>query len=107
MKSVLGLCLDRRVLAGLAVSAAVLWLIAPQLALAALPVLLVLACPLSMALMAWMMRGAMHGTSTSTSAESPSQRLLALEREQARLATEIARQRGELENAGAPEPRRA
>ena len=105
MKSVLGLCLDRRVLAGLAVSAAVLWLIAPQLALAALPVLLVLACPLSMALMAWMMRGAIHGTSTS--AGSPSQRLLALEREQARLAAEIARQRGELENAGAPEPRRA
>lgn len=37
------------------------WLLAPQYVLSALPLLLVLACPLSMVVMAVMMRGSMGG----------------------------------------------
>ena len=105
MKRVLGVCLDWRVLAGLGAIALAIWLYAPQLLLAALPVLLVLACPISMGVMAWMMRGEMSHPSASVSAAD---RLVALEREQARLAAEIARARGELDrNAGPVEAREA
>ena len=93
MKRALALCFDRRVLAGLGAVAVAVWLFAPQLFLAALPVLIVLACPLSMLAMAWMMRGR-----PATAAD----RLVALEREQARVSTEIAQVRGELERSGEP-----
>src|SRR6266700_4655779 len=52
------MCLNWKVLAGLAVVGVGIWIVAPQFALAALPVLLVAACPLSML---FMMRGMMHG----------------------------------------------
>ena len=48
------LCLDRKVVAGLAVVGVGVWVVAPNLVWAAVPVLIVLACPLSMLLM---MRG--------------------------------------------------
>lgn len=51
---IFGMCLNWKVLAGLAVVAVGLFVVAPQLALSALPILLVLACPLSML---FMMRG--------------------------------------------------
>jgi len=100
MKRVLGVCLDWRVLAGLGAIALAIWLYAPQLLLAALPVLLVLACPISMGVMAWMMRGQMSGPMTGS--VSAADRLVALEREQARLADEIARARGELDRSTGP-----
>ena len=56
MKNVLGMCLNWRVLAGLGAVAAGVWLLAPQYILGALPLLFVLACPLSMAVMMLMMR---------------------------------------------------
>lgn len=93
MKNVLGMCLNWKVLAGLGVVAIGLWVIAPQLVLAALPLLLLAACPLSMALMAWTMRGK---PAESAGSVEPSARVAALEREQARLHDEIARARAEL-----------
>ena len=51
---IFGMCLNWKVLAGLAVVAVSIFVVAPQLALSALPILLLLACPLSML---FMMRG--------------------------------------------------
>lgn len=93
------MCFDRRVLVSLGMLALAIWLLAPQFLLAALPLLVLLACPLSMVLMAWMMRGEMHGARQEGPA---SDRLVALEREQARLGAEIARTRGELEGGREP-----
>jgi Protein of unknown function (DUF2933) len=51
------MCLNWKVLAGLAVVGLAVWVLAPGLVLAALPLLLVVACPLSMLLMLGRMRG--------------------------------------------------
>lgn len=102
MRRALAMCFDRRVLAGLGAVAVGVWLLAPQLFLAALPVLIVLACPLSMLAMAWMMRGEMGGARPGTAVD----RLVALERERDRLSGEIAKVRDGLDRTGEPaEPR--
>jgi|SRR5712691_2625202 len=87
------MCLDRRVLGGLAIVGLGIWIYAPQLVGAALPVLVVLICPLSMLVMAWTMRGSMSMPGTS---HSPAERLAELERQQAQLSTQIAQVRAEL-----------
>ena len=56
-KRMLRMCMNWKVVAGLAVVGLGLWLVIPQFALAVLPLLLVLACPLSCVLMIPMMRG--------------------------------------------------
>lgn len=106
MKSVLGMCLDWRVLTGLGAVAIGIWLVAPQFILGALPLLLILACPLSMVLMAVMMRGSMGGEMQM----NPADRLAKLEDEQARLASSIAKTRAELDReaaVGAPREARS
>lgn len=90
--NVLRRCLDVRVLAGLALTAVAVWLIAPGPFAAVLPILIFAACPLSMLLMAWMMRG--HGATPPTT--SSADRLVALERERLRIEAEIARARPEV-----------
>src|SRR5260221_13876157 len=55
-----GLCLNWKVIAGLAIVALGVWVLAPQLLAAALPVLILAACPLSMLLMMRAM-GTMNG----------------------------------------------
>lgn len=51
------LCCNRWVLVGLTLAALALWMLAPNLVAATLPVLILVACPLSM----WLtMRGARH-----------------------------------------------
>ena len=57
-----GMCVNWKVIAGLAVAGVGVWLWVPDLAVAALPLLLVAACPLSMLLM---MRGMQHGQCSS------------------------------------------
>jgi len=93
------MCFDWRVLGGLALAGIGIWLYAPQLLGAGLPLLVVLICPLSMGLMAWMMRGSMGSQGTQLSATD---RLAALEQEQARLNAEIARARTEIAAPGRP-----
>jgi Protein of unknown function (DUF2933) len=103
-KSAMGgfhLCLNWNVVAGLAVLGLGIWVIAPNLAWAALPVLVVLACPLSML---FMMRGMGGGQRTtppgreqqSVGAHRPrEEQLLDLRGQHAAIAQEIA----ELESA--------
>lgn len=109
MKNVLGMCLNPRVLAGIAVVIAAIWVLAPQFLVAALPLLLLAACPVSMALMAWTMRGDMSGhgaTAGQQSTVDPGTRLRELEQAQVRLQREIAQARADLERPSQPEPQR-
>lgn len=99
----LGMCLDRRVLIGLGVAALGIWLFAPQYIAGALPLLIVLACPLSMIAMALMMRGSM-GDAPKGTAE---QRLAELEAQQAALGQQMAATRAELERTATSTVRRA
>ncbi|MGH2797809.1 MAG: DUF2933 domain-containing protein [Thermoleophilaceae bacterium] len=102
MGKLLGMCFDWRVLGGLAVVGLGVWLYAPQLLGAALPLLFLLICPLSMVVMAWMMRGSMG---TQGSQLSAADRLAALQQEQVRLNAEIARARAELAPPARPAER--
>ena len=61
-------CIDWKMVAGLGAVAAGLFLFQPRLFTAALPLLLVAACPLSMLLMMWGMRGMAQPTPTPTTA---------------------------------------
>lgn len=54
--SLLRACLDRRVLAALAVTAVLVAIVAPQLITGAIPLLVIAACPLSMVVMMATMR---------------------------------------------------
>jgi hypothetical protein len=56
MRQFLRLCLDPRVLVAFGALGVAIWLLAPGLLLSALPLLIVLACPASMIVMAVMMR---------------------------------------------------
>lgn len=63
-----GMCLNWKVLAGLAGVGLVVWIVAPNLVAAALPLLLVAACPLSMLLMGRGMAGDQCPTQTRQAA---------------------------------------
>ncbi len=98
----MGMCMNWKVVGGLVVVGLGIWAVAPSLAIAALPVLAVLACPLSML---FMMRGmggsqcASSGSSTCQDANAertPQERLTGLRAQRENLAREIA----ELEAAG-------
>ncbi len=54
--NMLKMCLNWKVLAGLAAVGVGIYLVAPDLVLTALPILLLAACPLSMVLMMWSMQ---------------------------------------------------
>ncbi|MGH2380817.1 MAG: hypothetical protein ACRDG7_06300 [Candidatus Limnocylindria bacterium] len=51
------MCLNWKVVAGLAFLALAVWVAAPEYVLAVLPLLVLAACPISMGVMMWMMRG--------------------------------------------------
>src|SRR5438445_13698988 len=110
MKKALQMCMNWKVLAGLAGVALVLWLVAPNAALGILPLLAFLACPLSMV---FMMR-AMHGGRADSYERRPGAsqpidsgghglaelkgRQADLRIEQESIATEIARLESETEH---------
>ena len=103
-----GMCLNWKVIGGLAAVGAGIWAVAPNLIGAAAPLLLFAACPLSMMLM---MRGMSSGQKASSGERSdsptaqnqadeggPPRNLAALKAEHARLTAELeAAQRGERE----------
>jgi hypothetical protein len=66
------MCLNPKVLAGLAVVAGGIYVSAPDLFLAALPFLVLAACPIGMGVMMWRVRGhsaTVSGARTATRAE--------------------------------------
>jgi hypothetical protein len=86
-------CLNPKVLAGLGGAAVAIYLIAPNLIAAALPILLLAACPLSMLLMMWGMQHA-QGEGKQTTHEpdvglSREERMAQLRTQQAALAEQI------------------
>lgn len=93
--SLFGMCLDWKVLAGLAVVGLAIWVIAPTFLLGAIPLLIVLACPLSML---FMMRGMRSGERPSSAqggvscAPEPTneERLAALRAQQETITSQIA-----------------
>jgi hypothetical protein len=93
----LKMCLNPKVLAGLAVVGVGIYLFAPGLLAAAIPILLLAACPLSMLLMMWAMQrtpGQDQQTAQETDARLTREEQMArLRAEQAALANRI----GELE----------
>ncbi len=109
------MCFDKRVLIGLAVLAVALLAINPSLFGAALPILVLLACPLSMVVMMWAMSGQRRsscGTDERAEDDVPAEQRVGAssdEGEVAELRGEVARLRAELElrrpsEAGASAP---
>jgi len=113
--NLLGMCLNWKVIAGLAVVALLVLVVAPQFIWAALPILLVAACPLSML---FMMRG-MSGNGNATASQPAQMRgdqlpvagvtrdehLAALKSRMSSMQAEqegIARQIAEIESAEIP-----
>ena len=89
----LKMCLNPKVLAGLVVAGVAIYLIAPNLIAAALPILLLAACPLSMLLMMWSMQHT-QGQEKQTPQEpdvglTREERIARLRRQQAALADQI------------------
>ncbi len=91
----LHICLNWKVIAGLAVVGLGTWVVAPNLVWAAVPILVVLACPLSMLLMMRGMGGAQCATQTEQEYQPREEQLAQLRARQEALAREIA----ELESA--------
>lgn len=105
MFSLFGMCLDWRVIAGLAVVGVGIWVIAPRFILGAIPLLLLAICPLSMLLMMGQM-GKMRQPSSDQQAQGDQfsettvmhdeqlcqmqGRLAAVQREQEHLTQQIA-----------------
>ena len=89
----LKMCLNWKVLAGLAAVGVGIYLVAPDLMLAALPILLLAACPLSMLLMMWSMQhtpGQGQQTSQEPDGElTHEERIAQLRTQQAALADQI------------------
>lgn len=95
-------CLNLKVLAGLAVVGVGIWMLAPNLIARALPLLFLAACPLSMALMMYAMRGTQSGTPESSPADSPAAldaKLRDLQVEQAALQAQLDTRTGEQRQA--------
>lgn len=96
MGRALGLCLSWKVLAALGAVAIAVLVFAPGAALAVLPLLLLAACPLSMAWMMFQMRGhgsqadSCHSPGPDESPEAKRARLAAIRQEEQRLEFELA-----------------
>jgi hypothetical protein len=87
--SVLRYCLDRRVLAALFLTGLAIALVAPQVLGRALPLLLVAACPLSMAAMAIAMNRGGSPSATPSSVDSIPAEPAELTRRQRRPRSEL------------------
>lgn len=94
----MGLCFDKRVIAGLAAVAVAVLVFAPNLFGAALPLLVLVACPLSMLVMMRMMSGSQDADSCAAgrSARSEENEIAQLRAEVERLRSDRARGRDEV-----------
>ena len=90
------MCLNKKVIGGLAVAAVAIYLLAPNLFGAALPLLIFAACPLSMLLMMRMMSGSGKASCSTTASETGG------DAELAQLRAEVERLR--VEQQAAPRP---
>lgn len=97
MGTMLRMCLNWKVLAGLALVAGGVWIYRPDLLGSALPILLLAACPLSML---WMMRSMGHDEHAGSTPPSPTRpddpavlraRMNVLAAEQERVSERLAR----------------
>jgi hypothetical protein len=68
-----GMCIDKRVVAGVAVAALLVWVLAPGALAAALPFLFVAICPLSMLVMMKMMNSGGQATPAAQQPTVPEQ----------------------------------
>lgn len=100
---IFGMCFDRRVLLALGAAAIGLWAFAPEYVARIAPLLLLLACPLSMV---FMMRGMGAHQGEHTAPTTPRERLAVLDRERERIAAEIAHAPAEAGRQPAGEPGR-
>ncbi len=92
MQNVLGMCLNWKVLVGLAAVGVVLVVLTPGWGLAILPLLILAACPLSMLLMALMMGRKGHAGDADAAGRSAAairKQLDEVRRDEARLASEL------------------
>ena len=83
----MGMCINKKVVAGLAAAGVAVFLLAPDLIGAAAPFLVLAICPLSMVVMMWAMRG---GNESQTGAEGGQ---ADIDAELATLRAELARLR--------------
>lgn len=98
-------CLNPKVIGGLVVAGLALWLVAPAASVAALPLLIVLICPLSMGVMMWRMnRGGSCGAPGAGSPSSTASVDVDEELRQAREDVAIARARQQLDDRGNQAP---
>jgi hypothetical protein len=88
-------CFNKKVVAGLGVAALAVFAFAPKLLGAALPLLVVAACPLSMLLMMRGMTGMAGSKDASCSAKGSARGTAATDRELAELRAEVERLRGD------------
>ena len=65
-----GMCINKKVVAGLAVAGVALYLVAPNLIGAALPLLILAACPLSMVVMMKAMSGSNQQSEPTTAGDN-------------------------------------
>ena len=72
---VFGMCINLKVVAGLAVAGALVWVVAPSALVASLPLLAFLVCPLSMLLMMRSMGGARSQETSSDGADAARERV--------------------------------
>lgn len=86
---IVGMCIDKRVLGGLALAAAVVWWQAPQALGAALPLLVFAVCPLSMLVMMKAMGKMNHHGASPTQPAEPTQAQPALPKAPARPSPEL------------------
>lgn len=90
------MCLNPKVLAGLALVGLAVWVYAPGAFLAVLPFLVLALCPISMIFMGKMMMG---GSGSQRASQDPAAKLAALQQEQRQLQLEIARTRAQAASA--------
>ncbi len=90
------MCLNKKVIAGLAVAAVAIYLLAPNLFGAALPLLIFAACPLSMVLMMRMMSGSGNASCSTKPSETTG------DAELAQLRAEVERLRAEQQGIARP-----